>query len=115
MRNLIHILSLIALVHLITFILDPRWCWALLVLYGFFIRHTRYQAFLIPFFAVLIAWTGYAFYIDISNHHILANRMSSVLQDIPVSFLPWLTGIIGGIGGGLSGWVGVNLQKILYP
>jgi mannitol-specific phosphotransferase system IIBC component len=95
--------------------LDPRWCWALLVLYGFFIRQTRYQGFVIPFISVFIAWSFYALYIDISNQHILANRMSKILQDLPASSLPWLTGVIGGIGGGLSGWVGVNLQKILYP
>jgi len=93
--------------------LDPRWCWALLILYGFIIRQSRFQGFFLPFIAVFVSWSAYALYLDYSNQHLLAEKMGLLLNDLPAGSLPWITAVIGAIGGGLSGWVGVNFQKLL--
>jgi len=113
MRNILHLLALIILVHLLNFMLGPRWGWALLILYGFIIRQSRWQGFFLPFFAVLISWLAYTLYLDYSNQHLLATKMGVLLNNLPASSLPWVTAIIGALGGGLSGWVGVNFQKLL--
>ncbi len=113
MRNILHLIALIILVHLLNFMLGPRWGWALLILYGFIIRQNRWQGFFLPFFAVLISWLAYTLYLDYSNQHLLAIKMGGLLNDLPASALPWVTAIIGALGGGLSGWVGVNFQKLL--
>jgi hypothetical protein len=113
MRNFLHLIALVILVHLINFMLDPRWCWALLILYGFIFRQSRWQGFLIPFFAVFFSWAAYSLYLDFSNQHLLAEKMGTLLNDLPPLSLPWITAILGGIGGGLCGWVGTNFQKLL--
>ncbi|NBC24418.1 MAG: hypothetical protein GVX78_02245, partial [Bacteroidetes bacterium] len=113
MRNLLHLIALIILVHLINFMLDPRWCWAILILYGFIIRQNRWQGFLLPFFAVLVSWVSYCLYLDFSNQHLLAEKMGGLLNGIPAFSLPWISALIGAIGGGLCGWVGTNFQKLL--
>lgn len=113
MRNILHLLGLIILVHLLSFILDPRWCWAALILYGFIIRQNRFQGFFIPFFAVFFSWLGYTIYLDYSNQHILAEKMGPLLLDTSPNLLPWICTLIGALGGGFCGWVGVNFQKLL--
>jgi hypothetical protein len=64
-------------------------------------------AFASGFLALFILWGGMAFFIDRSNEHILASRISILFtKSSQPMLIVLLTGVIGGLVAGLSAMVG---------
>ena len=72
------------------------------------------SVFFIPFIAILVFWSCYAFILSNVNDFILAKRIAVLLQ---IGGNPYLliliTGIIGGIAAGISAIFGKQCQLIL--
>lgn len=114
MTLLIHLLLLCVGVHLLGIFFPIQWVWIGLLVYGLLYDHKRFTAFLLGFLSVFIVWTIYAFVIDLYNQHILSERIGNLLGGMPYYLLPLITGLIGGIGGGLSVWAGNNIKKMIW-
>ena len=70
-------------------------------------------AFWHPFFAILLLWIGMALFKSIPNHHILATRIAEMLK---VQFWPLvllITGLLGGLVAGISGFCGYHFRKAM--
>lgn len=70
------------------------------------------EAFLAGFWGVALMWLTFALWHDISNHHILSQKMAQLLH-LP-SYLLYIivTFILGGIVGGLPAWAGAHLRSL---
>jgi hypothetical protein len=70
------------------------------------------ESFLAGFASVSILWAGMAWYLSLSNDHVLAHRMSQVIlnKDNPI-LLVAVTGLIGGITAGLSALSGALMRR----
>lgn len=65
-----------------------------------------FQAFAVGFLAIGLLWFGVAFYIDVSTHSILTEKVNKLL---PLnSFL--ITALVGGLVGGMSSLMGALLR-----
>lgn len=68
-----------------------------------FIRQSGISAFLAGFLGIFAAWGLYAFWIDRANESILSQRVAGLLPlDGNAILLILVTGIIGGIVGGMA-------------
>lgn len=73
-------------------------------------------AFLSAFFGLLLLWCGLAFWIDTQNESILSARISELLGVGNNSFLLILiTGVVGGLVGGLAAMSGSFLRSRKLP
>ena len=62
------------------------------------------KSFLISFTTVFLTWSAYAYYLNMLNESILANRVSNlILQTESPVLLIVITGFIGGLISGLAG------------
>jgi hypothetical protein len=90
----------------------PWWVVAIAAfLAAFFIGKTPGQSFLSGFAAIFIGWTVLALFKSIPNDHILAGRVVQLFP-LPNNWL-WLlgvTGLIGGLVGGMAALSGVLLK-----
>lgn len=92
----------------------PWWGIMLAALLGALLFPLRKAAiFFVPFIAVFLFWGGYCFVLGSSNDFILAKK---VAQLFPLSGNPYLlivlTGAVGGIAAGVSGWLGKELRNL---
>lgn len=68
------------------------------------------------FLGVFLLWAITTWIISSGNDHILAHRMSRVIlkNDHPILLIV-ITGLIGGILGGISAWTGASLRNLFRP
>lgn len=66
--------------------------------------------FLFSFTAIFLLWASYSYFLSNQNHHILANRMSSLFSMSNHSFIFLFTGLIGGLIAGAGGITGYFLH-----
>jgi hypothetical protein len=82
------------------------WWWVLApvaFLTGLVIYHPgSARVFLMGFLAGALLWWGMAFYLSSVNDHLLAGRMGQLFGDLPPLALSLITGLIGGLLGGMS-------------
>lgn len=91
--------------------------WSLVIaafIVAFFVPQKPLWAFSSAFLALFLLWGLMAWFISMSNGHILAHRMSVLIvkKDDP-TMLIFLTAILGAIPAGLAGLAGASLRKIL--
>lgn len=82
----------------------PWWSIAIAgFLTGFFIPQRHFRSFLSAFLGVFILWGAMAFFMSMSNDHILARRIAMMIikKDDPL-LLILLTASIGGLTTGLT-------------
>lgn len=107
MKFLIQILTTI----IISFVLELFLPWWTIAIASFAVAYLIDNKSLMSFFAgflgIAILWVGMAFYIDQTTHSILTEKVNRLL---PLNaFL--LTGLIGGLVGGLSALTGSLLRS----
>lgn len=70
------------------------------------------RAFFNGFLAVFLLWLALAFFMDVRNDHIMANRMSELILQVrnPI-LIGVVSSLIGGITGGLGSLCGSLLQS----
>lgn len=76
---------------------------------GYWMGENGLASFLTGFLAIVLLWLGMAFFIDISTHSILSQKVGKILPLNP--FL--LTGIVGGIVGGFAALTGTLLRAVI--
>lgn len=72
------------------------------------------KVFFIPFIAVFLFWTGYAFALSNNNNFTLAKKIAILL---PLDGNPYLlilvTGVVGGFAAGIAGIFGKQSRALL--
>ena len=80
---------------------------------GFSISLKKTSIFFIPFSSIAVFWMGYAWYLGSSNDFILAKKIAILLPLNGNSIiLILITGIVGGISAGISGFFGTECRKL---
>jgi hypothetical protein len=73
----------------------------------------KFLSFLIGFYGIALPWMIGALIIDLKNNSILSDRVLTMFQ-----FPQWplliiiITGLIGGISGGLAAWAGGHVHSL---
>jgi hypothetical protein len=94
----------------------PWWIIAVVaVLVGYFFKQGSGLSFLAGFLGVFILWTGYAYLLSSANNHLLASKIAELMAPLTggsknVLFL--LSGVVGGLVGGLSSLTGSLAAKL---
>lgn len=107
------IIAIIILGYIIQFV-TPWWGVALATMLVTFLLNKNYWvSFIVGFFAVFLLWGGFALIKDLANESLLSAQVGDLLQGLPSIALIVLTGIIGGLLGGLSGLVGHSARELI--
>jgi hypothetical protein len=100
-----------------SFLLQMVLPWWLVIVISFatcgILGKTAKISFWHPFFAILCLWIGMALLKSIPNQHILATRIAEMLK---VQFWPLvllITGLLGGLVAGISGFCGYHFRKAM--
>ncbi|THU32438.1 hypothetical protein FAM09_26970 [Niastella caeni] len=95
----------------------PFWSAALVAfLVALFIYQKPGMAYLAGFVSILLLWALLAWWIDTQNDSILSTRMATLFPlGGSSALLILITGLVGGIIGGLSALSGNFLRKYLQP
>lgn len=100
-----------------SFLLQMILPWWIIIIISFaicgIIGKTGKIAFWHPFWAILLLWIGVALFHSIPNEHILASRIAEMLklQSWPLVLL--VTGVLGGLVAGISGFCGYHFRKAM--
>lgn len=116
MKNIFSIFS-IAILSFALGIFLPWWSIAIAgFLIPLFIEQKPLMAFLSGFVSIFLLWGLYSFFINQSNHDILANKISMLIlkRENPL-MLVTMTALIGGIVTGFASLSGSFLKSILLP
>ena len=101
---------------MITAYLSSAWIhWAagflVVVLATFLFKWTIKTGIVLGAISLFLLWSAFALLIDQENNHILSAQIGSLFGGISSLSLVLITGILGGTGGALSGWLGAVIQK----
>lgn len=113
MKNLMTIVILSISVLLIQYFLP--W-WTLIFpcsLFGFLYGNKAGRSFLIGFLSVALAWLAVAFWIRLDAGPALSDQVAGIFPGKSVAVLFALTGLIGGLAGGLTSWTGYELRRMI--
>jgi len=107
----------VILIAVLSFALGLYLPWWSIAIAAFIVTALIHQrpgpAFLTGFIAIFLTWALLAFVIDMRNQHILSKKLAQLLPLGGSSFLLILiTGLVGGLVGGLSAMSGSYLKKI---
>ncbi len=77
------------------------------------IGKTAKVSFWQPFLAILILWIGMALLKSLPNHHVLATRVAEMIGAKLWPVVLAVTGLLGGLVAGISGYCGHHFRKTL--
>lgn len=69
------------------------------------------HAFLMGFCAIFFLWFAQSFFIDMQNDSILSSKIGELFQGLSSLLLTGITGLLGGILGGLGSQIGAELNR----
>ena len=85
------------------------------IITGYFVPLKKTSVFTIPFIAIFLYWTIYAFILSNANDFILAKKIAELLQLHGNAYvLILVTGFLGGLTSGISGVFGNQIRKVLH-
>lgn len=91
--------------------------WAIMVaglLSGAIVRLRNVAAFFVPFLAISLFWIVYAYMLSSANDFTLATKIATLLKlNGNVVLLLIVTGIVGGLAGGISALLGNSISAVL--
>ena len=113
-KNIMSFIVTLVLAALLSLVL-PWWSVMLAALISALLIPLKKAAvFFIPFLAILLFWGVYSYVLSSANDFTLAKKISQLLQ---VGGNPYLlillTGILGGLAAGISGFLGSQVHTIL--
>lgn len=82
---------------------------------AFFVKNTIGKSFLAGFAAGAALWAGLAGWLDASNGGLLSAKVAQIFTLRSGSPLIQLTGLIGGLLGGLGAMTGSALRELIWP
>ena len=100
--------------HFLSLFFPLQIIWVLLVIYGIVWELRGAWPFFMGFIALFLLWSLYAYGLDWNNQHILADKIGDLLG-MEGWMVPLLTGLVGGLMGGVCIWLGNNLRRWLIP
>lgn len=108
---------LILLVASLLLQLVSPWWWTfvpLIVLLAYLLRSRNWLArpFLTGFVAIFLLWGGAALWQDLGNEGLLSYRMAGLFSLPSGWMLVLITGLIGGLLGGLAAWTGSAMNRV---
>ena len=68
-------------------------------------------SFFVGFLAAFLLWCAYAYTLDMENSHLLTSKLGELFK-VSSNYLPYVSGIIGGILGGFGAMTGNLARKI---
>lgn len=74
-------------------------------------RNAQFTSFMSGFTAISLLWMLKAAIIDVQTNSILSIKIAPIFHLSHPTSLVLLTGLVGGMVGGLSAWSGHHLQK----
>lgn len=66
-----------------------------------------------PFLAILLLWIGFALFKSLPNHNVLATRVAEMLGVKLWPVVLVITGLIGALAAGISGYCGYHFRKAI--
>jgi hypothetical protein len=96
-------------------VLLPWWSAALAgFISGFFFSQSGGKNFLAGFIALFLVWAGLAWWIASGTDSLLPQRIAEIFMigSLGPMGIIAVTGLIGGLTGGLGAWAGGNLRKL---
>lgn len=112
MKFLVQILIVIV-TCLVLQIFMPWWAAAVAgFVVGLAFNNPSFKSFSIGFIGVFIVWATYAFLLDVQNASVLSQKIAVLFSVNQPVLLLLITGIIGGITGGLGSWAGNEARKL---
>lgn len=91
----------------------PWWSIALCAFFlSLIVRGSQFGSFMSGFTATGFLWMIKAATVDVQTSSILSKKIAPVFHLTHPTTLVILTGLVGGIVGGLSAWSGYHLQKL---
>lgn len=104
---------LVALIAFVAGIFLPWWSIALAgFIVAIVIPQRPFKSFLSGFLAIFLLWAGLSLWIDQANQGILLQRVAALFKLSNASWLLFLiTGLLGGILGGLASLTGSFVRK----
>lgn len=107
----------ILLILVLGFIFSQFLPWWIIVpiaaLVGFGAAEKGGKSFAFGFLGVSLLWGGVAAYIYFTGGEIIANRMGSLLGDLNGGIMVVVTGLLGGVLGGLGSASGAYLRDLV--
>ena len=108
MKNFILSIILIVIVAALLQLLLPWWIISVAAFAGgYLVRQEWWKALLAGFTSIFLLWAVYAYFITSANSNLLAHKVALVFpMGGHTSFLLLLTGLVGGLVGGLASLTG---------
>ncbi len=92
----------------------PWWTFAVVAFVsGALLGEKAFPAFLAGFLGIFLLWSVQALWLTIGNGGILAAKMGELLGGVPGAAMPWVSGVLGGLLGGLGAWTGNQAMKAI--
>lgn len=70
------------------------------------------RGFMAGFLAVGLVWAGMAWQLSSANEHLLLGKIATLFKAPNPFLIVAITGLIGGLMGGLCGWAGASLKLL---
>jgi len=100
---------------IIAFLLQMILPWWIIVIIAFatcgLIGKTGKISFWEPFLAIFLLWIGMALFKSLPNHNVLATRVAEMLSVKLWPVVLVITGLLGGLAAGISGYCGYQFRK----
>jgi len=112
-KHIIHFIAVIVLAFLFTKIL-PWWSIMIVcIVVGLCVPLKKSAVFFVPFLAIALLWIVQAFLLSSTNDFILAKKIAQLLPLGGNAYLLILvTGIVGGLAGGVAGIFGKQVALL---
>jgi hypothetical protein len=108
MKPLIQVLVTVIVCFILQYFL-PWWTMALGAFgVGYFFKNNGYLSFCAGLVGVGLLWVGMSYYIDVTTHAVLTEKINKLL---PLNALV-MTGIVGGLVGGFASLTGSKLSAL---
>lgn len=77
----------------------------------FFKYENSLAGFSAGFSAAFLLWCAYAYTLDLENLHLLTSKLGELFK-VGSSYLPYVTGVAGGLLGGMGAMTGALARKL---
>lgn len=112
MKMIASIVAIIVLGYILQMV-TPWWGIVLAVVIVTFVLNKNYwTSFVVGFIAVFLFWGGFALIKDLANESLLSSQVGELLSGLPSIGLVAITGVLGGLLGGLSGMLGYSAREL---
>lgn len=92
----------------------PWWTFLpVLALGAYWMMPNPFRAFVLGFGGMFLLWAGYAAWLNNGNESLLAGRMGQLFGGMPAVAMVVVSGVIAGLLGGLSAWLGATACGML--